>query len=350
MAAAPETDVVVIGAGIMGSATAAALARSGREVVLLERFRVGHARGSSHGASRIFRFSYPAPVFVRMMQEALPLWRRLEEESDEPLLTVTGGLDGGAGVERNAEAMEACGVPFERIDGAEVVRRFPFVRAEPEERFVFQAEGGVVAADRALPAFVSSARGHGGEVIEGCRVVDLRTDANGVEVVAEDRSYRARTAVITAGAWARGLLAAAGIDLPLRPTRETVAYFRLDESLTVPTLVDWGDPAGYALRSPGQGVKAGEHGAGPEIDPDREDGANAASVSRLRSWIGRRYPDAEAEPHLIETCLYTNTADESFILERRGPLLIGSACSGHGFKFAPLIGERLGALAAKEGA
>ncbi|MGH2653188.1 MAG: FAD-dependent oxidoreductase [Actinomycetota bacterium] len=345
MAGRPETEVVVVGAGIMGSATAAALAREGREVVLVERFRVGHRRGSSHGAARIFRFSYPDPLYVGMMQEALPLWRRLEDETGETILTVTGGLDGGSGLEQNAAAMAARGVPFERIDGAEVTARFPALAAEPGEPFLFQAEGGIVAADVALRAFVSSAVDRGAELVEETRVVAVRPGDDAVEIDTEDGAYRARGAVVTAGAWARGLLTPAGVDLPVRPTRETVAYFRLDESLPVPTLVEWADPLGYALRNPGQGIKAAEHRVGPEIDPDEEGGPDQGSVARLRSWIRRRYPAADPEPHLVETCLYTNTEDESFVLERLGRLVVGSPCSGHGFKFAPLIGERLAALA-----
>jgi sarcosine oxidase len=198
-------------------------------------------------------------------------------------------------------------------------------------------------------AFIVAARAHGGEVVEGRRVLGLRPRDDAVEIQTEDERYWARVVVVTAGAWARGLLEPVGIRLPVWPTRETVAYFRLDESLPVPTLVEWDEPAGYALRSPGQGIKAGEHGAGPEIDPDGEGGPSEASVARLREWIGRRFAAADPDPHLVETCLYTNTPDESFVLERRDRLVIGSACSGHGFKFAPLIGERLAALAVEGG-
>ena len=334
----------MVGAGIMGSATAWALARAGREVVLLERFRVGHGRGSSHGAARIFRFSYPDPLYVGMMQEALPLWRRLEEETGESILTVTGGLDAGLGVERNAAAMTARGVAFEWIDGAEAVSRFPALGAEPREPFLFQAQGGTVAADGALRAFVSSAVAGGAELVEETRVVAVRAGEDAVDLDTDTRSFRAQTAVVTAGAWAPGLLVPAGIDLPVRPTRETVAYFRFDRSIPVPTLIEGADRFRYALPSPG-GVKAAEHGVGPEIDPDQEGGPDLGSVARVRSWIRRRYPAADPEPHLVETCLYTNTDDESFVLERRGRLVVGSPCSGHGFKFAPLIGERLAALA-----
>lgn len=345
MAGRPQTEIVVVGAGVMGSATAWALAGAGRDVVLLERFRVGHRHGSSHGAARIFRLSYPDAMYVGMMQEALPLWRRLEEETGETILTVTGGLDAGVGLDRIAAAMEARGVPFERLDGAEVAARFPALAADRDEPFLFQPEGGIVGADAAWRAFVASAVARGAELAEETRVLAIRPGDDGVEIDTEGGGYRARAAVITAGAWARDLLAPAGYDLPVRPTRETVAYFRLDRP--VPTLLEWAERVGYALPSPGQGLKAGEHGIGPEIDPDEEGGPDRASVARLASWIRRRYPAVDPQPHLVETCLYTNTSDGSFVLERRGRLVVGSPCSGHGFKFAPLIGERLAALAGR---
>jgi sarcosine oxidase len=339
-----DTDVVVVGAGVMGAATAAALARGGRDVMLMERFQVGHDRGSSHGRSRIFRLSYPEPGFVRMAQEALPLWRRLEEEAGEPLVRETGGLDTGPWLEEHGRALEACGVEFEWLDGAEVARRFPVLGAGSGERFLFQPQAGVVSADRAVAAFVRAAWAHGGELRQGQRVLEIRSSEDMVSVRTEDGAVRARVAVVTAGAWARGLLASAAIDLPVHPTRETVAYFGIEEE-AVPTLIEWGEPAGYALPSPGQGIKAGEHGAGPPADPDQDGEPSGPSIERLARWIRRRFPAADPRPHLAETCLYTNTSDERFILERRGPIVVGSPCSGHGFKFAPLIGERLAALA-----
>lgn len=148
--------------------------------------------------------------------------------------------------------------------------------------------------------------------------------------------------VVTAGGWARELLARADIDLPTRATRETVAFFRTNESF--PTLVDWGDPAVYALPDPTYGLKVGEHIAGPTTDPDDEGAVNEASVARLRDWVAERFATVDPEPVHAETCIYTNTPDEHFILERVGDIVIGSACSGHGFKFAPLIGTRLADL------
>jgi sarcosine oxidase len=153
-------------------------------------------------------------------------------------------------------------------------------------------------------------------------------------------------AVVAAGGWANALLSSTGIRLPVRVTRETVAYFRTPDEESLPTRISWGEGLGmYALPSPGQGLKVGEHGVGPEVDPNIEGPPNAESVARIASWVAERYPTADPEPHLAETCLYTNTRDGHFILERRSRVVIGSPCSGHGFKFAPWIGERLATLA-----
>ena len=120
-------DVIVVGAGVMGSATARALARSGKSVTLLERLTVGHKRGSSHGASRIYRLSYPDPMYVRMARLAMPLWQELEDESGEELFVKTGGLDGGPHIRDNAAALERCGVRSEVITGADAMKRYPMI-------------------------------------------------------------------------------------------------------------------------------------------------------------------------------------------------------------------------------
>jgi sarcosine oxidase len=136
-----------------------------------------------------------------------------------------------------------------------------------------------------------------------------------------------------------------GVKLPVVVTRETVAYFAHEQEMPLPILVDRGSPFVYSLPDPGHGIKAGGHHTGPPTDPNEPGKVDPGMVDLLSAWVGRHYPGADAHPHHAETCLYTNTADESFILERHGPVVVGSPCSGHGFKFAPLIGERLARLA-----
>lgn len=345
-----RTDVVVIGAGVMGAAAAWRLARAGREVVLLEQFEVGHDRGSSHGAARVFRFSYDQPTYVAMAMEALPLWRRLEEDSGQQLLTVSGGFDLGppTRLEAHQEALDAFGAVWDLVDGTEVARRFPGVAPPADAKLLFQPDAGVLAADRALRAMVGAAIARGAALRERTRVSAIRPGRGGIEVVIKREVLEANVAVVTAGAWAKPLLAGCGIELPVTPSRETVAFFHLQGGPALPVFVEWVDGTGplYALPSPGQGLKTGWHHSGPVADPDERGGVGVGIIERMSAWVAERFPAAKPTPHHAETCLYTNTADEDFVLERRGPVVVGSACSGHGFKFAPAIGERLARLAA----
>lgn len=326
----------------MGTATAAALARRGREVAMLERFEIGHTRGSSHGDARVFRLSYDAPGWVRMIQEALELWRRLEEESGETLLTTTGGLDLDPSP-ANAQALEACGVAHEVLAPEEAMERHPAVAIPAGTEVLSQADAGVVHAERAWRAFASRARAGGAELLEGTWVTEVRVAGGAAEIRTEGEDLRAGTAVVTAGAWAPGLLEGIA-DLPVRVTRETPVYFRLLEHAAHPITVEWRTPPVYALPS-GAWLKAAEHHGGEETDPEEPGAPNERSMARVAGWVRERFPAVDPEPVFVETCLYTTTDDERFIMERHGPVVVGSACSGHAFKFAPLVGERLADLA-----
>ena len=336
-------DVIVVGAGVMGSATARSLSARGLRVALLEQFHFGHVRGSSHGRARIFRFSYPDANYVGMAMEALELWRALEKEAGREILTTTGGLDGGKRLDEHVAALSENGATYELFDTNEVARRWPFMRLPDGQQVLFQPDAGVVAADAAWSSFVDLARSNGTDVFEGGRVLGLADRGEEVEVATEERTFTAPVVVVTAGSWARDLLEPLGIALDTKATRETIAFYELDEEM--PTFVDWGDPSVYALPSPGQGLKVGEHIAGPVVNPDDVGSVSNESVARLSAWVSERYPSAARSPHHAETCLYTVTPDEHFVLERHGNVVVGSPCSGHGFKFAPLIGERLADLA-----
>ena len=330
----------------MGCATARALARRDLEVILLEQFHIGHERGSSHGPARIFRLSYPDARYVAMAMEALPLWRELEREADEPLLKTTGGLDRGTALGDHAKALGACGAPFELLEVSQASARWPQVRFPADGEVLYQPDAGIVLADRAVGAFARGFATSGGDLREGAAALSIKTSPEKVDVDTSVGGFEADAVVVTAGAWVNDLLEPLGMDLPVRPTRETVAYFRYD-GLEPPTLVEWGDPPIYALPSPGYGIKTGEHEAGPTADPDEFGAVNKSSVARLRTWVRGRFPRAAVEPGHTETCLYTNTDDDHFIVKRFGRVVVGSPCSGHGFKFAPLIGEQLADLAAQ---
>ena len=246
--------------------------------MLCEQFEVGHKHGSSHGGSRIVRLSYPDERWVRLAQEAYPLWRELEAEFGRALLDQPGALD-LRDWQANRDALAACGVPFEVLDAAEIGRRFP-IRAEPGERGLFQADGGILFADLALQALRASAEAAGADVRERLPVDSVEEDGDGVVA----GGVRARVAVVTAGAWAPALV---GVDAT--PTLETTSYFSLDEP--VPSVIDGGPggTAGYALVAPGIGLKAGLHQSGPVVDPNEQGGPDPELAERAAAWVERRF-------------------------------------------------------------
>jgi sarcosine oxidase len=318
--------VAVVGAGVNGLAAAATLARAGHEVDVHEQYELDHRHGSSHGRSRIFRLSYPEQRWVQLAKEAHDGWRALEEETGERLIEYTGLLELG---ETSEDALDACGVPWEALEPDAVALRFGI---SAEGRALLQPEAGISLADRARRAFATVARRNGATIRERTTVESLAAlDANVV--------------VVTAGGWAKPLLAAEGIALDVAVTRETVVYFPLERS--VPSLIDYGRGPGeamYALRDPLHGLKAGAHIAGPAANPDEAIEPDPRLVDATVEWVRERFPEA-GPPVASETCLYTSTPDQSFVLERHGRIVVGSACSGHGFKFAPAVATRLAALA-----
>jgi sarcosine oxidase len=335
----------VIGAGIMGAAAAYALARRGLDVMLVDRFASGHTRGGSHGATRIFRLSYAEPEYVRLAQESLALWRRLEEEADEELLSFSGLLEVARDVTPYAAALDACGVAWEQLDAAAVRERFG-IRLPSAASALLQHEAGVVYADRALAAVLAVGRARGVLLRARTPVATLDADGAGVRLRTRDEDLHADVVVVAAGAWAASLLAPLGIELELTPTRETVVYLRADGLL--PSLIDELDPPrgeiAYALRDPTYGLKAGLHRSGAPTDPD-EDAAPDPDLTALTvAWARERLPLRGDEPAALDTCLYANLPGARFVIERHGRVVVASACSGHGFKFAPAVGERIAAL------
>jgi sarcosine oxidase len=300
---------------------------------------LGHARGSSHGTSRIFRLSYPEVHWVRLAQEAYGGWRELEQQTGTRLLQLNGLVELVSDPsEGSADALDECGIEWEVLDKREAERRFP-IHVPEGLQAVLQRQGGYVRADRALEAFAQ-----GLQVLPDTKALSLDpldTSAGRIE---------AEAVVVTAGPWAKELLAGI-VDLPVVATRETVAYFRLDSAKPVPSVVDFRPESNlhgtYALAAPGIGVKIGRHKSGPPSDPDQEGSPEPAIVDQVAAVVTERFPDADPTPVKAETCFYTNTDDDGFILERHDRIVVGSACSGHGFKFAPAVGKRLAALTAE---
>jgi sarcosine oxidase len=324
------TRVAIVGAGVMGCAAAWALSARGADVTLYEQFALDHDRGSSHGRTRIVRLSYPDPAWVRLAREAMDAWRELEAESGIELIALYGIVELVSSRDlTSAAGLEACGIEYRWLD-TDAARRAGAALPDGWSALL-QPEAGVVRSDLALRAFHDVAVERGARV-ETQRRIDSLDDVD------------ADVVVVTTGPWIRELVP----DVPVEVTRETLAYFRTGGA-PAPAIVELDEITRghglYSLYDPVYGLKAGVHHGGPAVDPNVTGEPDAASVARVSEWVRDRLPDVDPEPIGAETCLYTSTVDGSFVLERRGRLVVGSACSGHGFKFAPVVGRRLAALA-----
>ena len=335
-----RVDAVVVGAGVMGGATAWQLRTRGLHVALLEQLEPGHVHGSSHGASRIFRFAYDDATYVRMAQRSLDLWRQLEGEAGEPLLDITGGIDHGPAVEieRLSAVLSSVGVAHEVLPGEEANRRFPEMRFD--ERVLLHPDGGRCRASSAVGAL---------QRLSACQF-DTRIDViDGTTVRAGEEEWVADVVVVAASAWLPKLLPDIGLPA-LKVTREQVVHFAPHSS----DEMDWpsfihrqANGVGiYGLTSPGEGVKVAEHHVGAEVDPDaRTFALDAAGIDRIVDYVEEWFPGLDPVPLNPATCLYTNTPNEDFLLDRVDDIVIVSPCSGHGFKFAPEIGRLAADLA-----
>ncbi|MFE7275827.1 FAD-dependent oxidoreductase [Streptomyces sp. NPDC057623] len=345
--------IAVVGAGLMGAATAWQLARRGHEVTLIEAYAIGHKHGSSHGSSRIVRRAYADPFYVRLTGKAYEQWRELEDDSSTPLLRTTGGLD--MGEERDPEAiadlLAAAGVPHEVLGPEAASERWPYIHFTGP--VLHHPDAGVVNADETVAACVRRAVEHGARAITGTRVtgIDVRGGEKALLHTDDGREIVADTVVIAAGSWLPDL--ELPVPLPqLRVTQQQVFHFRQrDPSVRWPTLIWDGELHLYGLPSGSDGgpfpaVKVAEHDRGtPTTARTRDRVVDPASRTRVSGFVRERLPGLEPDPVAEATCLYTTTPDEDFVLDRHGPFVIASACSGHGAKFAPLIGAMAADLA-----
>ncbi|MEU4411161.1 FAD-dependent oxidoreductase [Streptosporangium sp. NPDC023963] len=351
-----ETEIAVIGAGLMGSATAWELARRGHAVTLIEAYEVGHRHGSSHGTSRIYRRAYADPEYVRLTGLAGERWRELENDTGTALLRVTGGVDLGAGrdPEGIARLLAEAGVPHELLSPGAAAERWPFMRFEGP--VLHHPEAGTADADAAVAAAVNRAAELGAQVLTGVRFTGAELLPGGrVRLRTEGPEVTAATVVVAAGAWLPELAGRLGVPVglpPLRVTQQQVFHFRShDPDARWPVFVHMDGTQIYGLPSGGDGgsrpaVKVAQHDAGTPVTATTRDGvvepaSRAVMTAHVRRWL----PGLDPAPVAEASCLYTITPDEDFVLDRVGPLVIASPCSGHGAKFAPLIGRMTADLA-----
>ncbi|PZF12931.1 FAD-dependent oxidoreductase [Curtobacterium sp. MCLR17_034] len=347
--------VVVIGAGVVGAATAYALTARGERVLLVEQHARGHHLGSSHGATRIFRQGYADPEYVALTTRALALWEALEAAAGEELIVRTGAVDHGRPevVDAIAAALADADIPHESLTPDQAAARWPGIAFEGN--VLAHPSAGRIRSDRTIEVFLTLAEATGlADLRFDTRVTGLEDHGDDVTVTLSDGgAVRTASVVAAVGSWAPTLvgelLAGRGAGLPaIRVTQEQPAHFpsHLPDAAW-PSFVHWADGDDvYGLLTPGEGVKVGFHGTGPVVDPDHRDFTPVpAEAERLQAYVARYVPGVDATKPTFISCLYDNSPDEDFVLDRVGPLTVATGFSGHGFKFAPLLGEMLADLA-----
>jgi monomeric sarcosine oxidase len=357
-------DAAIIGAGAMGSAAAYYLAKSGQRVLLLEQFEIDHQRGSSWGYSRIIRYSYGHETYIKLARGTYPLWFDLERESGERLYVRTGGLDfgrpGDETLRDTIQAVRSADLAHEILSPREAEKRFPQFRFDDDMVVLYQPESGLLAPSKCVRAHIHLAQKHGADVHDHTVVTSIDIHSDSVTVNTTQGDYSAGKLIITAGAWAGGLLASIGLTLPLQPLRCQEAHFyptenpALHEAGQMPVFIyhgrAYGDFALYGLPShEGSGVKTAFHGGIPFNHPSEIDYTpDPAHLEHIRMFTRRHIPAiGDGKAGLTRICLYTMTPDEHFIIDthpEHSHVAIGSPCSGHGFKFSTGIGKILADL------
>jgi sarcosine oxidase len=355
-------DAIVVGLGGMGSAAAYQLAGRGRRVLGLEKFSPAHDRGSSHGRSRIIRQVYfEDPAYVPLLLRAYELWEQLERETNQDLMTLTGGLMIGRReselVSGSVRSAKEHGLPYELLDAGEIRARFPALSPDPEAVALYEEKAGFLRPEETVRAHLDRAASLGAELRFEEPVLSWEASPSGVRVETPEGSYAAGRLVITSGAWAPQLLS--DLSLPLEVERQVMYWFKPTGGLE-PFLPDrfpifiW-EPDdgnwfyGFPAQEDDRGVKAAFYRAGgvpttPET-MDRE--VHGEEIDFIRSYLAQYVPELAGRCLDARVCMYTNTPDLHFVISPHPDHpQVAMACgfSGHGYKFCSVVGEILADL------
>ena len=355
-----EFDCIVIGVGGMGSSTLYNLAKRGRRVLGLEQFDIPHAEGSSHGVNRIIRLAYyEHPSYVPLLRRAYELWSDIESVTGEQLLYKTGSIDTApSGHEVFEGSLESCllhDIPHRVLNHAQINEEFPGYQLPPGHMGLLQGDGGFVLSERSIVAYANAAMSTGAEIHAREVVSGWEPDQGGVRVFTDRGEYTAERLVITAGAWTSGMVPI--LDDLAVPERQVLAWLQpIDGSLYTPEVFpvfnayfDEGRYYGFPVYGI-PGFKVGRyHHLEEVIDPDFAiKTVNSEDEAVLRSAVERYFPKANGTTMTLKTCMFTNTPDEHFIVDllpANSQVAVAAGFSGHGFKFASVIGEILADLA-----
>ena len=353
-------EYIVLGLGGIGSAAAYWLARrAGQEVLGLEQFEIGHVRGGSQDHSRIIRLSYHNLGYIELAKAAYRAWATVEAEAQDELVVKTGGLDLSPPdalipISDYIHSMQAASVPFETLDAAEVMYRWPQFQLTDDITALYQAESGLAAAAKGNAAHLRLAADYGATLADNMPVSSLRTVDGEIEVVAGGKQFRGRHLIITAGAWSNQALAHFGLNLPLTVTKEQVTYFsapRLNDFMPerFPIWIWMDEPCYYGFPIYGEaGVKVAQDAGGEETTADtRTFEPDQAAVQRVEDFMRQYLPTALGPKLYTKTCLYTMPPDRDFIIDSlpNQPNVTIAIGAGHAFKFASVLGKTLSDLA-----
>jgi sarcosine oxidase len=354
-----NADVAVVGLGAMGALSAWRLAARGARVIGFERYRPGHDRGSSHGDTRIFRTAYfESPEYVPLLHRARRLWQELEQESGAELLTLTGGLAIGRPDGRLVTGVVASArqdnLPHRLLSAAEMDRLYPQHRLDPGDIGVCEEDAGFLRPERSIDAAAARAEALGARLMTETEVIVVERSGDGVAIETSRGRYTAERALITAGAWTPKLLP--DLRLPLTVERQVMAWLAVEDPrafapdrfpVFMRELGDGGFRYGFPTTDR-RSIKVGVHHEGSEADPDSIDRKiGEEDLKPLREFAGQYLRGVTTDVVDSSVCMYTNTPDERFLAisprELRGVTVL-SACSGHGFKFAPMLGQLMAEL------
>ncbi|HZG28613.1 MAG TPA: N-methyl-L-tryptophan oxidase [Ensifer sp.] len=356
-----EFDVVIVGLGAMGSAAAAFAASRGAKVLGIEMYFPAHALSSSHGDSRIIRLGYfEDPSYVPLLRRAYENWRALEARLRADILSVTGVLQIGRPDSKIVSGTQtACtmhGIAHEVLDRAEMARRYPAFVLDDEEVGVLDPQGGYLRPEAAVMGYLKLAAEDGAELHFGERVLAIEPETDGVTIRSATGQYRARKVIVATGAWIAELVPA--LVPYAKPIRQVVAWYQPDDGFMAQPgrmpcfLRDEGDNGSFfGFPAFGvDGVKIGRHAHFREpIDPAKPNApVNGADTDLLDAFARKRLPQVASQRVRATTCRYTMLPTEDFLIDfspGNRNVVISSACSGHGFKFASVVGEILADLA-----
>ena len=360
MAKGSGYDVIVVGVGGMGSAACYQLAARGAKVLGLEQFDIPHARGSSHGQSRMIRMAYyEHPDYVPLLRRAYELWDEIEHAGGQKLLHVTGGIymgpPDGEVVAGSLQSAQQHGLGHELLDHAAMKRRFPQFTIPEDWQGLYEDRAGFLLPERTVAAYAEAALRRGADLRGHEAVLAWRADGNGVAVRTTRGEYAAGRLVFCGGPWSAKLLADLGV--PLVVTRQVMGWVwpRKPELFGMGTLPVWaiekpgGLYYGFPMMPEAPGFKLADHSFGTPTDPDRVSReVTLEDENTFRPALARYLPDGDGPTLAVRICLYTHSPDHHFIVDRHPAherVTVACGFSGHGFKFASVVGEVLADLA-----